>query len=594
MSVISGYFDLKKQLPKDTLGAMMSAAYSVGGVHKHFQESWGGLGVITQPSDGACYFASDEFNVGIVGEFEACTQKVANLRLDKMCDEQIALLRGGFIWLQMDIRQQRFFIVNDHFARHPLYVAQYKDAILFSTQIKVLLAALPVKPALDKQAVAMMLSIGEMVGNQTLLEGVETLAAGSVLRVDAGGKYEYQYWKYTYQQDFSLDKQEAIQSVGEALRQSVHRATEYCDTATVPLSGGLDSRFILGLANQDKSVHAYTWGVSGCRDLIYAKKTADKIQCAHEFFEFPGDYLQQYADQGVWITEGQIPVVNFHVLPYVSRLAEGGNLTLLDGYAGDAILGGNFIKAMWLNDSDQNNVANKLWSWRLNSTADGLQSDDLSAMVSSSKELFTGLYAQYQGDTSMDSVMHFLMDNRVRRVTTGGTEIFRTQFAVKQPFMDIDFIQTINCVPHDWRKRHRFYLQVMNQFAPDVASVAWQRTCLPTSVPYALSWASLASQKAYKEARKYLPLPDLMGNDSPSQFGEWFRVELKDYVASVLFSERAYDRRVLPMDALEEAWRRHQMGEVDASTFLGAAMSVELFACLFLDDLAASVQRFSE
>jgi len=590
VSVIVGYFDLKKQLPSETLATMLEASYVVSGTKVSFQEPWGGLGVISQLSDKQSVYECDGSTIGLVGEFES---DCALPRLDTMDDAQIALLRGGFIWAQMNVAQQRFLIVNDHFARHPLYVVAYKDAILFATQIKALLAALPVKPELDKAAVAMMLSIGELVGNQTLVSGVETLAAGSVLELSANGKTQHQYWQYRYQQDFSINKKDAIESIGEALSQSVQRATAGCETATVPLSGGLDSRFILGLANQKKSVHAYTWGVADCRDLIYAKKTAEKIQCEHDFFEFLGDYLQQYADEGVWITEGQLPVVNFHVLPYVNRLAEDGHLTLLDGFAGDAILGGNFIKPMWFNNIDQTDVANKLWSWRLNGTLKHLQSDSLSVMARESKDLFSDVYAQYQSETSMDSVMSFLMDNRVRRVTTGGTEIFRTQFAVKQPFMDVDLITAINCVPHAWRKRHRLYLQVLKEFAPDVAAVAWQRTCLPTTVPYALSWASLAAQKGYKEARKYLPLPDLLGNDSPSQFSEWFRFELKDYVFSVLFSERAYDRHVLSMDALEEAWDKHQAGEIDAAAFLGAAMSIELFARLFLDDLDSSIQRFS-
>ena len=595
MAAIVGYFDLKKQLPQNTLNTMLKAAYTVSASQKSHDEEWGGLGIINQPSDQTSFMECDDLSViGVTGTFEPVPELTEFPRLDKMDIEQVSLLRGGYIWVQMDVQKQKFVIVNDHFARHPLYVTKYKDAVLFSTQIKSLLSALPGDQTLDKSAVAMMLSIGEVVGNQTLIEGVETLAAAQILTIDKHGSQYNPYWQYSYKQDFSINKKDAIQVIGEMLTQSVERAISYSDTVTVPLSGGLDSRFLLGVANKTKEVHAYTWGVPGCRDLIYAKKTAKKINCKHDCFEFTPNYLEKYADQGVWITEGQIPVINFHVLPYVNRLAKDGNFTLLDGFAGDAVLGGNFIKSTWLNNPNTKVVADELWYWRLNDTVKSLQSSELSSMVANSKEIFSSIYAEYQGETSMDLVMAFLMDNRVRRTTTGGAEIFRTQFAVKQPFMDVDLITAINQVPHKWRKRHRLYVDVLNKFAPDVASVAWQRTCLPPATPYVLSWSSLAVQRAYKEARKYLSLPDLIGNDSPSQFGEWFQVELKSYVEDILFSERTYDRNILPMTSLEMAWSKHLTGEIDASSFLGAAISIELFARLFMDDLNASIQRFSK
>ncbi len=597
MAAIVGYFDVKKQLPETTLKTMLSAAYMPSACNQQaWQTEFSGLGVVAQKSDATNdYDCAETERIVMTGEFESLEVGGGMPRLDRMTDQQVALLRGGFVWALMDESQQRFFIVNDHFGRHPLYIVKYKEAVLFATQIKVLLAALPVKPELDKQAVAMMLSIGEMVGNQTLVSGIKTLAAGSVLSIDAMGMQQHQYWQYSYQQDFSKNKKQAITEIGSALEQSVHRAVKHSDTLTVPLSGGLDSRFILGLANKEKQVHAYTWGVPGCRDLIYAKKTSQKINCTHDLFEFSPNYLQDYADKGVWITEGQIPVVNFHVLPYVERLAEDGNLTLLDGYAGDVAFGGNFIQSSWMNNSNESEVVEHLWRWRLNSTVQKFQqSKEVSSFIQEAKPLFTQTYAEYQGETSMDTVMAFLMDNRIRRVTVGGSELFRTQFSVKQPFMDVDLINAINCVPHEWRKRHRLYVDVLKHSAPDVAAVAWQRTCIPVSSPYVFSWLSLASQRAYKEARKIMPLPDLMGNDSPSQFGVWFREDLRSYVESVIFSEQSYDRGVLPMSLLEQAWEKHLANEIDASAFLGAAMSIELFARLFMDDLSATIQKFSE
>lgn len=594
MSSIVGCFDLNNRLPKETLNNMLTAIYAVSGEKHSFQTTWGGIGGVMRPTCAqAFYECTDSSKMTMVGEFESELADTNIPRLDQMDDNAISLLRGGYIWLQMDITQQKLLIVNDHFARHPFYYFKYRDAVLFSTQIKAILAALPGQFFLDKSAVSMMLTIGEMVGNQTLVEGVVTLPAARIFSIDREGIHQRQYWRYVYQQDFSLTKQVAIQDIGEKLIQSVGRAVRKCDTAAVPLSGGLDSRFILDLARKKIKVHGYTWGVSGCRDLIFAKKTAQAVGCLHDAFEFAPNYLESYADQGIWITEGLLPVVNYHVLPYVDRLAQDGSSTLLDGFAGDGVLGGNFIKSKWLNNANSDDVANHLWHWRLNNTFKTLQNRELNSMIDVAKTMFKEVCSQYQGETSMDSVMAFLMDNRVRRVTTGGSEIFRTQFAVKQPFMDVDLVGAINSTPHEWRIRHRLYIEILKRFAPDVAAVPWQRSCLPPNVPYSVSWLSFAVQSAFKMGRKYLPLPDLMSNESPCRFDDWFKVELKDYIEGILFSERTYDRNVLPMNTLRQSWTKHLAGEVDATAFLGFAMTVELFARLFMDDLKSSIYRFA-
>lgn len=193
----------------------------------------------------------------------------------------------------------------------------------------------------------------------------------------------------------------------------------------------------------------------------------------------------------------------------------------------------------------------------------------------------------------MDKAMAFLIDNRVRRTTNCGTELFRSSLFVRQPFMDTDFIDVIRTIPHQWRKRHRFYLATIKKYAPLSTRAPYQRTMLPASSPYWLSWLALATQRGTVEMAKRLGLSDPYPGKSPSDFPSWFRGALRSWVETILLDDRTLDRGVIPADAVRDAVGLHMKRERDLSSLIGAMLSVELFCRVFLDDLEGSISNLA-
>lgn len=502
--------------------------------------------------------------------------------------------RGHFALASLDPRRGRLTLASDHFGGRPLYLYRQGGMVLFASQLKALLAALDKRWHLDPLSVSSMLSCGEMLGNRSPVDGIATLPAATLFCVGRGGATCSTYWQYEHHADPRLGWEEAVDSVGRALVRAVERSLGGEAGPAVPLSGGLDSRFILELAAQSSRPAAYTWGVLGCRDIRFARAVSHALGCRHHVYHFDPAYLAALGDQGVWITEGQTPVTNFHVLPFVDRLAEQGHRALLDGFAGDAMLGGNFIAAPWFERSDFRQAGLALWNWRRQGFCGGRAFSRLSESVSVARDSFVSLYLHYPGTTSMDRAMAFLVDNRVRRTTMCGTEIFRTRLPVRQPFMDPDFVATIARVPHAWRRRHRFYLAVFKAHAPKSAAVPYQRTLLPARAPYALSWLSLAAQRACEEVAAGLGLPKPFADKAPSDFPQWLRGVLRGHVHRVLSSERCLERGVLPADVVRQVLAEHFAGHFNHANLIGAMLSLELFCRLFLDDFPGSVGRFSD
>lgn len=503
-------------------------------------------------------------------------------------------MRGHFVLVSLDPRQGKLTLASDHFGGRPLYLYRQGGVVLFASQQKALLAALDKRWHLDSASVASMLSFGEMLGNRTLVDGIATLPAASLFCVGRAGATCTSYWQYEHRVDRSLGWGDAIESTGRALTLAVGRSLADRADPAVPLSGGLDSRFVLELAAKCSLPAAYTWGVPGCRDIRFAKAASRRLGCPHQVYEYDPAYLAQFGDKGVWITEGQTPVTHFHVLPFVDRLADRGHDVLLDGFAGDAVLGGNFIGKPWLDCDDPRRAAIALWNWRRRAFTGGRELARLAERVALARESFISLYLHYPGASTMDRAMAFLLDNRVRRTTACGTEIFRTRLPVRQPFMDPDFVAAIARVPHAWRRHHRFYLDVFRAYAPKSASVPHLRTLLPARAPYALSWLSLAAHRACELAAAGLGLPKPFADKAPSDFPQWLRGALRAYVHRILASERCLERGVLPADIVRRVLAEHFAGHFNHANLIGAMLSLELFSRLFLDDFQGSVGRFSD
>lgn len=602
MPGIFGYFDPDHLLAHDALERMANAFASYGGNFDRAVDrgELAGFGIANYHGSPLIAGERSGRQYAVLGQLDALAglpgashDEIARRCFGEELAADLGKLRGSFSAVVLGPDAQTLTIISDHFGSLPMYLYRYRSAVLFASQIKAILAVLPERPRLDTDSVATMLSIGEVVGNRTLVSGIETLPAASCLTISRVGESLERYWEYRYQESHLIAWDDAVDQTGRALAAAVSRCVSDLASAAVPLSGGLDSRFVLDLACRGNArPRAYTWGIPGCRDLSYARNVAARLGVPHARFFFEPDYLARVGDLGVWLTEGHIPATNFHVLPYVGELASHGHDVLLDGFAGDVVMGGNFISDAWLHSGDVIRSGAAIWEWRRMGFDSKWQHPEIDQLRSAGGEIFRSAYADYCGDSPMDKAMAFLIDNRLRRTTTCGTELFRSRIPVRQPFMDVDVIDAIRVLPHEWRKRHRFYLEVMRRHAPVSAKASYQRTMLPATVPYWMTWCSLAGQRGLAEVFSRLGLGDPFPGKSPSDFAGWMRGALRSYVEKVLLDERTLDRGAVPADLTRDVVDTHMTKGRNLSSLIGAMLTIELFCRLFLDDVASSISKF--
>ena len=159
-------------------------------------------------------------------------------------------LNGMFaiaIWDGREPENPRLHLVRDRIGVKPLFVRDDGRQVLFGSEIKAVLAALPGRPTLDLPALQHYLAYNYAPPPFTLFAGVRHVMPGTVLTVDGRGSHTRRWWSLTEQapsaQTFTVWQEEFLDLLDDAVRLRLR--------ADVPfgafLSGGVDSSTVVAL-----------------------------------------------------------------------------------------------------------------------------------------------------------------------------------------------------------------------------------------------------------------------------------------------------------------------------------------------------------
>jgi asparagine synthase (glutamine-hydrolysing) len=204
-------------------------------------------------------------------------------------------LRGMFAFAVWDSRLSRLLLARDRFGQKPLFYRQTPDRLLFASEIKAILAALPGPPEPNLDALDDYLTLRYVPSPDTMFRGIHKLPPAHVLIFDVPrGPGERpaapeirRYWTLSYLPKMRLSESDAVACVEEQLREAVESHL----VADVPvgalLSGGLDSSIVVALMAQavDRPPATFAIGVreQDFDELPHARRVAE--HCATEHHE---------------------------------------------------------------------------------------------------------------------------------------------------------------------------------------------------------------------------------------------------------------------------------------------------------------------
>src|SRR5437762_766475 len=252
-------------------------------------------------------------------------------------------LDGMFAFALWDRPRGRLLLARDRLGIKPLYYTFTRDELLFASEIKAILAALPNRPALDATVVPEFLATRSVSGAQTFFRDVETLLPGRTLTWSVGeGIRTRRYW----QLPATLDEAPAgLAERAACLREHLTAAVRSHLMTDVPLglflSGGIDSSalavLMAGMVREPVRTFSVGFDEPGANELAWARPVADRIGAEHREVTLSPDQFFEALPRLIWHEDEPIATPASVPLAFVSRLARDHVKVVLTGEGADEL-----------------------------------------------------------------------------------------------------------------------------------------------------------------------------------------------------------------------------------------------------------------
>jgi len=187
-----------------------------------------------------------------------------------------------------------------------------EQSIVISDDVFYILELLKEPITINGEALASFLEFGRVLGGRTLVRGIDLLDAGLILRVDEDGISLKPGFHYGGQQVVLKSheelEEEFISIAFEVFKEYIEAIRRENALVVVPLSAGVDSRFVLSMIHTlgYKNVKTVTYGL---KDVEYpvARKIAKTLGYENVFIEYTWNlwrrYLKSMLNYMVWASQ---------------------------------------------------------------------------------------------------------------------------------------------------------------------------------------------------------------------------------------------------------------------------------------------------
>ena len=487
-------------------------------------------------------------------------------------------------------------IITGPYSYLPVFRVSRANALFFAPEIRALLTAGICEPEVFDGECMTWLLFGRYLRDETKFRDVKLLPRGSAATWSGGVLDIDTLPPFQYRGDGAVPEEKLVDELGETFRASVRRRMEAEDRAALGLSGGFDSRLILGAIDtrRRRDVFAFTWGDAGNDDMRIAANVARAAGVEHH--EYPVDqqtYLERARD-GVWYSDGlSLFAHGFYPDIYDRVRQDARTAVAFNGIGLDVLLGGLFLDAEAL---DGLHTRRDLLAHYCR-TLVTFTRDEFVRMCKRNGEVWFddavatlgGLIAGIPGDRIADINDQFHFETRTRRWIALAFPLVRPSLETIAPCYDDEFLGVLADVQPSQRFNRRLYVKLLAHVCPELSRIEYQKTMVPACVP-SDHWRPFVELEQQKEQAHYGLWKQSSGSvyvpykHYPQNFVEWFRVHpaWHDFLRRTLIGrdsilvDRYFEKR-----ALETLIDDHVEGRKNRFKQLNLLLTLELFFQIF-------------
>jgi len=442
--------------------------------------------------------------------------------------EFVEHLNGWFAGLLVDLRGEKAILFNDRYGLGRIYHHESRDGFYFSSEAKSLLAVLPQLRGIDQRGLAEFFSVGCVLQNRTLFEGISLLPPSSLWTFQRDGRID----RRRYFSPATWEQQDTLDSVayGERLKEVFGRvAPRYLQgeqQVAMSLTGGLDSRMILAWAQvAPGSLPCYTFGgpYRDCADVRIARLLAEICHQPHTTIRVGKEFFNDFpalAEKTVYVSDGTMDVSGAVELHVNRRAREIAPIRLTGNYGSEIL---------------RSNVA--FGPGRLDTT---LFTPEFSQLIEQAAETYRIEAAGHR--------LSFIAFKQVPWHHYARLAVEKSQLTVRSPFLDNELVALAYRAPPELAASVQPLLQLIGQGNPALGSVGTDRALRRHSVPVitelAQTWQEFTAKAEYAYdygmppwlaradhalARAHLERL-FLGRHKFYHFRVWYRDQLRDYL----------------------------------------------------------------
>ncbi len=411
-------------------------------------------------------------------------------------------LNGTFAIAIFDGRDRQLHLYTDRFGHQLLFVEDRAGQAAFASSLRSILAARPdTTGEYDRQSLAELVVFERVLRDATLVPGIRRLGAGAHA---AWGPRGWRIERYFELKAGTLsgqitDWREASEELLRRLQRSVEKRTADGARTGLMLSGGLDSRLILGTCT--RPVVATTFADRNQKlhtEARIAQAAARAVNVPHVWLLRDPDYYARIAPAATAVNEGLCTFVGSHTVGAHDQLEQAGIQVVLTGDRFDTAFKDYFsdlptpdgLYASEPPELRQRRLARLLVDSPIGRRPDRQDlmmlalSEDLKEVAAVAREKLIQFVSERidPARSPLESARLLALSDWQCFTTMGFLRGITTHFVERSPYFDNSMLDLSLALPLEWRRGGRLVRHALKVCSRDLAMIRDISTGLPAGL----------------------------------------------------------------------------------------------------------------
>lgn len=247
-------------------------------------------------------------------------------------------LNGSFAAMLYDSTRHELVLVSDRTGSHPIFYNCSGNRLSAATTARSVAGAVPSSSKQDLHSIIQFFTFQMVLGDRTYYEQVKMIPPGTMLKLNAAGIDRTTYWQPRFETS-SKPESWYVEALAAAFQAAVKRRTSDDRRYALLLSGGLDSRGILGSDKLERIPTTITVGDLRNREVRRAEQSAATAGRRHFFFQRDEDYYFRIIRTAIDLADGMDRFDHAHFLGFGPSLREQADVILTGWWLDDITKG---------------------------------------------------------------------------------------------------------------------------------------------------------------------------------------------------------------------------------------------------------------